>query len=177
MPDAERSQVGPAPGTVGADGPLGDIEAIKQLKYAYFRLLDLKRFDELGELLTEGATASYENSGSDLRSRRAIVAFLDDALSDHGIISLHHGHHPEIVLTSPTTATGVWYLQDRVIVPAYDVEIAGAAFYDDVYTKVGDRWFISHTGYQRVFEERRTHTTHAVTSLRHRFAPTETGES
>jgi hypothetical protein len=38
-----------------------DIEAIKQVKYAYFRLLDLKRFDELGELLTEDCTADYED--------------------------------------------------------------------------------------------------------------------
>ena len=29
-------------------------------------------------------------------------------------LSLHQGHHPEITLTSPTTATGIWYLQDVV---------------------------------------------------------------
>ena len=39
----------------------GDLEAIKALKYAYFRHLDLKEFDDLGALLTADATASYED--------------------------------------------------------------------------------------------------------------------
>ena len=30
------------------EGDLEAIEAVKRVKYAYFRLLDLKRFDELG---------------------------------------------------------------------------------------------------------------------------------
>ncbi len=38
-----------------------ELEAIRRLKYAYFRNLDLKQFDELGRLLTENATASYED--------------------------------------------------------------------------------------------------------------------
>ena len=35
-----------------------EIESICQVKYAYFRLLDLKRFTELGALLTEDATTA-----------------------------------------------------------------------------------------------------------------------
>jgi hypothetical protein len=35
-----------------------ELEAIRRLKYAYFRTLDLKQFDQLGALLTEDATAS-----------------------------------------------------------------------------------------------------------------------
>jgi hypothetical protein len=31
------------------------------------------------------------------------------------MITLHQGHHPEIELTSPTTATGTRYLEDQVI--------------------------------------------------------------
>src|ERR1700732_230893 len=38
-----------------------EIESIRQLKYAYFRLLDLKRFTELGALLTEDATTAYQS--------------------------------------------------------------------------------------------------------------------
>ena len=40
---------------------LADIEAIKQLKHAYFRLLDSKEFELLGELFTDDATTSYES--------------------------------------------------------------------------------------------------------------------
>ncbi len=95
-----------------------ELEAIRRLKYAYFRNLDLKQFDELGRLLTENATASYEDGKTVLEGRNAIVAWLSSVLGDAGIVTEHHGHHPEITLTSAGEAEGTWYLQDRVIVPA-----------------------------------------------------------
>ena len=147
-----------------------ELEAILRLKYAYFRTLDLKQFDQLGLLLTEDATAAYEDAETSLAGRAAIVAWLTDALGGPEIVTEHHGHHPEIDFTSDTTATGSWYLQDRVIVPSADLEIAGTAFYSDRYTKTDGSWRIAHTGYQRVFEEHRVHSTFAVLSFTSRFA-------
>jgi hypothetical protein len=146
-----------------------ELEAIRRLKYAYFRTLDLKQFDALGELLAEDATASYEDGQTVLEGRAAIVGWLASALSDPGIVTEHHGHHPEITFTSDLTAEGTWYLQDRVIVPAADVEIGGTAFYEDRYRLTGAGWRIAHTGYTRVFEEHRTHSTLAVRSFTSRF--------
>ena len=148
-----------------------ELEAIRRLKYAYFRTLDLKQFDQLGELLTIDATAAYEDGKTRLDGRAAIVAWLTEALGSHGIVTEHHGHHPEIDFTSDVAATGTWYLQDRVIVPFADIEIAGTAFYSDRYTKSDDGWRIAHTGYMRVFEEHRTHSTLAVHSFSSRFDP------
>jgi hypothetical protein len=147
------------------------LEAIKQLKYAYFRTLDLKEFEALGALLTEDATSSYEDGKTVLEGREAIVRWLSSVLGDPGIVTEHHGHHPEITWRSDTEAEGVWYLQDRVIVPAADVEIAGTAFYADRYRLTDAGWLISHTGYRRVFEEHRTHTTFEVRSFSSRFSP------
>lgn len=149
-----------------------EFEAIRRLKYAYFRLLDLKEFDQLGLLLTEDATTAYEDGKTTLSGREAIVAWLAKSLGDPGIATEHHGHHPEIDLTSETEATGTWYLQDRVIVPAADLEIGGTAFYSDRYRKTDEGWRIAHTGYLRVFEEHRVHSTLAVRSFTSRFAPT-----
>ena len=146
-----------------------ELEAIRSLKYAYFRTLDLKQFDELGALLTEDATASYEDGKTVLEGRAAIVSWLREALADPGIISEHHGHHPELTLVSEHEATGTWYLQDRVIVPAADFELGGTAFYEDRYRLTGEGWRIAHTGYTRVFEEQRTHSTLAVRSFTSRF--------
>ncbi len=148
---------------------LAAIAEIEQLKYRYFRHLDLKEFDELGLLLTEDATAAYEDGRSSFDGRAAIVDFLVRALADPGIVTEHHGHHPEITLTSPDTAVGTWYLQDRVVVPAADIEIGGTAFYEDRYVRVDGAWRISHTGYRRVFEERRSHRTLEVQSFTTRF--------
>ena len=36
-----------------------ELEAIKRLKYRYFRCLDLKRWDELKECFVEDATSAY----------------------------------------------------------------------------------------------------------------------
>lgn len=146
-----------------------ELEAIRRLKYAYFRTLDLKQFDDLGVLLTEDATASYEDGKTVLDGRAAIVSWLRGALGDPGIITEHHGHHPELTFDSETEARGVWYLQDRVIVPAADVEIGGAAFYEDRYRLTNEGWRIAHTGYTRLFEEQRAHSTLAVRSFTSRF--------
>jgi len=146
-----------------------ELEAIRQLKYAYFRTLDLKQFDELGALLTEDCTSSYEDGRTVLEGRAAIVGWLSQVLGDPGIVTEHHGHHPEITFTGPDAAEGTWYLQDRVIVPSADIEIGGTAFYADRYRRTRDGWRIAHTGYKRVFEEQRTHSTLAVRSFTSRF--------
>jgi hypothetical protein len=145
---------------------LEDVEAIGRLKYAYFRLLDLKRFDELGELLTVDATTSYQSGDLRQTGRRAIVAFLVESLGDPGIITMHTGHHPEIVLTGEDGAAGTWYLEDRVIVPAHDFELHGTALYCDEYARSDSGWKIAHTGYERLYEEHRSYSTGRVLSVR-----------
>jgi hypothetical protein len=146
-----------------------ELEALRRLKYAYFRTLDLKEFDQLGALLTEDASAAYEDGTTVLEGRDAIVSWLQSVLGDPGIVTEHHGHHPELTFSSDTEANGTWYLQDRVIVPAADLEIGGTAFYEDRYRRTSEGWRIAHTGYTRVFEEHRTHSTLAVRSFTSRF--------
>jgi hypothetical protein len=146
-----------------------ELEAIRRLKYAYFRTLDLKEFDQLGLLLTEDATAAYEDGTTVLEGRAAIVSWLQSVLADPGMVTEHHGHHPELTFSSDTEAKGTWYLQDRVIIPAADLEIGGTAFYEDRYRRTSEGWRIAHTGYTRVFEEHRTHSTLAVRSFTSRF--------
>ncbi len=143
-----------------------EIESICQLKYAYFRLLDLKRFVELGELLTEDATTAYQSGELRQSGREAIVAFLEESLGDPGIVTMHNGHHPEIDVGHDGTAAGRWYLEDRVIVPAHDFELHGTALYEDRYAKVGGAWRIAHTGYDRIYEEHIRYSTGEVRSIR-----------
>jgi len=142
-----------------------EIEAIHQLKYAYFRLLDLKRFSELGALLTDDVTTAYQSGELCQNGRDEVVAFLEQSLGDPGIVTMHNGHHPEITLTGDDGATGRWYLEDRVIFAAHDFDLHGTALYDDRYTKADGTWKIAHTGYQRIYEERRRYSTGAVISL------------
>jgi hypothetical protein len=145
------------------------LESIRALKYAYFRLLDTKRFTELGDLLTPQVTTSYASGELSFTGRQAVVDFLGESLGSPDIVTMHHGHHPEIALRGPEQATGTWYLEDRVIVPGADFEIHGTAIYSDRYLRVDGTWLIDHTGYERVFEQHRQHSTGALLEFRSRF--------
>lgn len=46
---------------------------------------------------------------------------------------------------------------------------AVTGLYSDRYTKTDQGWRIAHTGYKRVFEEHRVHSTLAVLSFTSRF--------
>ncbi len=157
----------PAPG----EGAVDDIEAIRQLKYAYFRLLDTKRFDELGALLTEDATSAFQSGELSQNGRAAIVEFLKKSLSDPGIVTMHTGHHPEIEKVSDTEARGTWYLEDLVMLPAIDLEMHGTALYKDEYVRLAEGWRIRHTGYDRIFERQRKPSTGEAISFTSRFSP------
>jgi len=150
-----------------------EIEAIRQLKYRYLRAVDLKLFDLLASTFAPDAVSAYDGGKQSYRGRDAIVAWLRSAM-DNEIVTLHQVHHPEIELTSDTTAKGTWYLEDRVINPGPDLPdmpghsiLSGAAFYSDEYVKLDGEWKISLTGYERTYVEVRKYE--APTSFHSRW--------
>lgn len=125
-----------------------DIGQIKQLKYRYLRTLDLKQWEEYAECFVPEVTCDY--AGLVFENRDALVSYMRENLGD-GLISMHHAHHPEIVVDGDQ-ATGRWYLEDKVIAPDFDFVLEGAAFYTDRYVRTPDGWRIAHTGYRRTYE-------------------------
>ena len=132
---------------------LQEIEAIKRLKYKYMRCLDQKRWKEMAECFAEDATAAYSGGKYSFAGRATILDFFEKSMGRGSVLSSHRVHHPEIELTSETTATGVWALEDTFIDADAGVTIRGAAFYRDEYVKEGSTWKIKHTGYERTYEE------------------------
>ena len=125
-----------------------DVDAIARLKYRYLRTLDTKRWDEFAECFVPEATGDY--NGLVFDDRDALVSYMRENLGV-GRLTLHQAHHPEIDVDGDT-ATGRWYLQDKVIVPEFSFMLEGAAFYDDRYVRTADGWRLAHTGYRRTFE-------------------------
>jgi hypothetical protein len=125
-----------------------DLTAISQLKYRYLRTLDTKDWDGFEECFLPEATGDY--NGLVFADRAALVTYMRDNLGQ-GLITLHQVHHPEITVDGDT-ATGRWYLQDRVIVPAFSFMLEGAAFYEDRYLRTPGGWRVAHTGYRRTYE-------------------------
>jgi hypothetical protein len=132
---------------------LVEIERIRQLKYRYVRLLDLKEWDEMAGLFVDDATAWYGGGAHSLTGRDEIMGFLRSTMSSTSVLSSHKVHQPEITLTGPDTARGIWALDDVVILGDASLVVRGASYYDDRYVVGGGEWRIQHTGYRRVFEE------------------------
>ena len=132
---------------------LVEIELIKRLKYRYLRCLDQKLWDEIETCFTPEATARYGGGLYEFSGRDAIMEFLRNSMGSPAMLSSHRCHHPEIDLTSPTAATGVWALEDVVILTDMGINVQGAAFYNDRYVKSDGSWLIAHTGYKRTYEE------------------------
>jgi len=131
---------------------LVDVHLVEQLKHRYCRLLDTKRFEELGALFVDDGTASYGGGAITLAGRADIVAFLQRAMGSERVLTSHLVSHPEISVDGDR-ATGSWALQDVVVHEEHGVAIRGASYYEDRYVRTPDGWRIEHTGYKRLYEE------------------------
>lgn len=132
---------------------MSDIDEIKQLKYRYLRALDTKHWDDFAATLTEDVSGDYgESLGAEhtFSDRESLVDFMRTSLGP-AIITEHRVSHPEITVDGDT-ASGVWYLQDRVIAPDFNFMLIGAAFYRDRYRRTADGWKICTTGYDRTYD-------------------------
>ena len=120
---------------------MDDIEAIKQLKARYFRLMDTKDWDGMREVFAEDVYIDTTDSGGRVvEGAEDFMAGLREILED--VLTVHHGHMPEIELTSATTATGIWAMEDRLRWPD-GRELHGAGHYHEEYEKVDGRWHIT----------------------------------
>ena len=131
------------------------IEEIRQVKYCYLRCVDLKLWDEIGDIFTPDATVDYGTMvyGKPLKisGRDHIVEFFRATLGPD-IITVHSAGQPEITVDGGT-ARGTWSFEDTVIATEHRVVVKGAAFYRDRYERDEDgRWRIAHTGYVRTYE-------------------------
>jgi uncharacterized protein (TIGR02246 family) len=132
---------------------LVEIEAIKVLKYRYMRAVDTRDWELLATLLTDDATSAYSSGKLSYVGRDAIIEFLRTSMPPRDMLTSHRVHHPEIDLTSPTTATARWALDDVVIILSANMTLRGSAYYEDRLVKTDGRWLIAHTGYRRLYEE------------------------
>jgi hypothetical protein len=122
-----------------------EIERIKALKSRYCRYLDTKQWDKWATLFADDFTFTSGEGGREERIQ-ALAAERQNATT------VHHVHSPEIVMTGPETARGIWALHDYVEFPEIATTgpakgyrgMIGAGHYEEEYRKVGDDWKISY---------------------------------
>ncbi len=130
-----------------------ETEAIKRLKYRYIRFVDQKLWDEMRTILTDDVVASYAGGKLHFEGLDEVLAFLTRSMSSESLHSSHRVHQPEIDLTGLETATGIWAMDDVIILTDWDLTIRGSAYYYDEYRKVNGEWKIARTAYKRIYEE------------------------
>jgi hypothetical protein len=119
-----------------------DLEELKTLKARYFRYLDTKQWERWRQLFTDdvelaGLSAPFADAD-------AFVAAMRVNLQDAWTV--HHGHTPELKVSGPSTASGIWPMTDYVEFPQ-DGErrgLAGWGYYEERYRKVDGGWRIAY---------------------------------
>ena len=125
-----------------------DVEEIKALKARYCRLVDTQDWDAwLETCFTDDVQlvlGKHVVEGHD-GVREMIRNVLD------GGTTVHHVHGPEITLTGPDTATGIWAMDDLVhLVIPRERRFHGHGHYHDTYVRTPAGWRISRCELTRI---------------------------
>ncbi len=142
------------------------VEAVRVVKARYFRFMDEKRWDDWADLFTDDATmdmrgeaAAMQQLGIDvgdaeawlLTSRTAIRGAVDMALE--GVVTVHHGHMPEMVMSMPDEITAIWSMADIIRYPAGRpvAGFNGYGHYHDTYRRLDNgSWKIARLTLKRI---------------------------
>ena len=102
--------------------------------------MDEKDWKAMRDVLADDVVIDTTASGGTrITGADEFIAFLEPALRD--AITIHHGHMPEIALTSPSTARGIWALQDTIVWPDGS-RLHGFGHYHETYEKTDGEWRI-----------------------------------
>lgn len=127
---------------------MNDIEAIKQLKARYFRTMDTKDWAGMRQVFCDDVLMDTSGSGGGIFSGAdEFLAYLRSSIGD--VITVHHGHTPEIELTPATTANGIWAMEDMLRWPD-GRELHGFGHYYETYRKVDGQWRIQNSRLTRL---------------------------
>lgn len=119
---------------------MDDIEAIKQLKARYCRLMDTKNWADYRRCFTDDVTMDTTDSGGNvITGADEFLIFLVAAIG--GVVTVHQCHTPEIDVISATEASGIWAMEDMLRFPDGS-ELHGYGHYQERYQKDGNDWLI-----------------------------------
>jgi hypothetical protein len=123
-----------------------DIEAIKQLKARYFRLIDTKDWAAFRDVFTADCKHFYvsETGEESYSTNEQYFPMMESFLSNG--ITTHHGHTPEISFASDTEASAIWAMFDYVqcVMPHGRSSLMGYGHYYETYRREADgEWRMS----------------------------------
>jgi len=127
---------------------MDDLEAIKQLKARYCRTMDTKDWAAMRQVFTDDVTMDTTQSGGNVvTGADEFMAFLVPTIGE--VVTVHQCHTPEIDLTSPTEAAGIWAMEDLLRFPD-GTELHGFGHYTETYRKGDGGWRIASSTLTRL---------------------------
>jgi uncharacterized protein (TIGR02246 family) len=127
---------------------MDDVEAIKQLKARYCRTMDTKDWAGMRQVFTHDVTMDTVDSGGNIMTGADdFLSFLVATIGE--VVTVHQCHTPEIALTSATTATGIWAMEDLLRFPD-GTEMHGYGHYHETYVGRDGEWRISSSKLTRL---------------------------
>lgn len=140
---------------------LATVEDLRRLMARYVRYADHQRWQDLADLFTpDGTFTPYKPDGSvwlRMEGREQIVATVG-ASGGPGVVLVHHLFSDEIDVDSPTTAHGVWAMEDIVTrpedAPASEAVsftgMHGYGHYHARFVRTGGSWRIAELKQTRI---------------------------
>ncbi|MCF6386996.1 nuclear transport factor 2 family protein [Mycobacterium sp. MBM] len=129
---------------------MDDVEAIRRLKARYCRFLDTKDYEAWKALFAPDVVVKLDMAisaggadGQTAPDLNGLDEFVPVVLGgvEHAQTK-HHVHTPEIDLTSNTTASAIWAMEDLLLF-ADGGELFGAGHYHETYEKRDGDWVIT----------------------------------
>jgi hypothetical protein len=134
------------------------IEEIRQLKAKYFYGYDHKDWAMWrDEVWAPEGRLEVPEMNRNIGPREAMMEWVIAQSADQ--VSVHHGHTPIIEITSDTTATGIWAMEDRIYrSKEYPLNgdtafVLGFGHYHEAYVKLAVGWRILSTRLTRLRTE------------------------
>lgn len=131
-------------------GPPTDLEALRQLKARYCRLLDAKDWMAWRALFADDFVSDTSASGGKLvTGADAFLAFVRANLGAPGRVTVHQVHAPELELVHDGNARGIWALEDFIRF-APGLSLRGYGHYHETYVKADGGWRLQSSTLTRV---------------------------
>ena len=137
-----------------------ELEELRKLKARYCRFLDTQDVESWRSVFTSDVVVTLDMAvsagGADPMTAPPIEGvdnFVPTVLGGlQGVATMHHCHTPEITLTSPVTATGIWAMEDWIIFGNGN-ELHGAGHYHETYEKQDGTWRIKTLHLTRTIQQ------------------------
>lgn len=123
------------------------IEAIKQLKYAYFHACDTKNVERIRDCFAPGPIDLQYGRIGNFDDREQMLAVFSELACQEHIVEMHHGQNPQIEIIDGENATGLWGLYYFLVDTRRNVTTQLAGFYEDTYRLQDGRWQIVGSHY------------------------------